>query len=330
MGGACGGSAARTRPAMPLHGDGHRGRRRGLAAAQRRPGDRGGRAARRRRWWRPRTPCSPFARPGRGRARDRGAAARARAVPSTSRTRVVYRPWGSYETTDQGHRLPREAAGREPRAEAVAPDASSSRRALGGRAGHGAGGARRRDDRPRRERVDLHPERYAAPAREPGPDPAPPGRGADRAPISRRTTSCASTTSTGADPWDRRSRSSTGSARPPAPVSGAGAGAPARLLARGGLEARRGAAPRGVRDRAAGARPATSSPRCRIGSARPSWRRICAARGAGSSGARSSTRRSAWRASWRGAARRRARSSSRRARPRVADASAGSGTRRRG
>ena len=228
-----------------------------------------------------------------------------------------------------GTSLPGEAAGGEPRAEALAPDAPPPRRALGGGAGHRPGRAQRGNDPDRGERVGLHPERHAAPAREPGPDTAAPRRGADRRVprrgrhrALRRRLRALTRDAGGADPRlaPRRGR----------PGVGRRAGPPPRLLAHRRLEARRGVAPRRLRDRRAPGGAATGSRPPRPAAARRSWRRIWRARGVGSSGARSSTRRSAWRASWRGGARRRARPSSPSVRPRDGDVSAGSGTRPRG
>src|SRR6266849_1321204 len=73
----------------------------------------------------------------------------------------------------------------EARRQAVAADASSSRRALGGGARHRQGGARQLGDRALRGPVDLHPAGHAAPARESWQDPAARHRGAVRQ-LSRR------------------------------------------------------------------------------------------------------------------------------------------------
>ena len=83
-----------------------------------------------------------------------------------------------------------------------------------------------------------------------------------------------------------------------------GAGAPPRLLARGGVEARwRRSAGRATRSRphadgyALAGVPTASAP--------PSWHRTSPARGVTCTGSRGSTRPSAWRASWHATARRR-------------------------
>ena len=110
----------------------------------------------------------------------------------TSLHREVFRPWGSYDSIDNGERFQVKRLVVKPGALDVAAAASPSRRALDRRLRHGAHHARRRDVPARRERVDLHSDRHEAPHRESGQDSAAHHRGAVRHAISARTTSCAS------------------------------------------------------------------------------------------------------------------------------------------
>ena len=92
----------------------------------------------------------------------------------------VHRPWGSYQSLDQRRPLSGQAHHREAEGPAVAAEASPSRRALGGGARHRAGNHRRRGQDRARERIDLHPDRHGASAREPRQDRPGADRGAER------------------------------------------------------------------------------------------------------------------------------------------------------
>ena len=133
---------------------------------------------------------------------------------------VVHRPWGSYETTDQGHRFRVKRLIVNPGQKLSLQMPPAARRALGGGAGHRAGRARRRGDPPGRERVDLHSERHGPSSRESRDGCRSTSSRCRPVRISRKTTSSGSTTITGAEPWDPRSRSSTGSRSADAPLSG--------------------------------------------------------------------------------------------------------------
>ena len=97
----------------------------------------------------------------------------------------VHRPWGYYEFDRHGRALSGQAYRRHPRRHVVAAKAPPPRRALGGGEGHRRS-HRRRDHSPgARKRVDLHPDRQRAPARQQGKNPARTDRSADRQ-LSRR------------------------------------------------------------------------------------------------------------------------------------------------
>ena len=100
--------------------------------------------------------------------------------------RRVHRPWGYYESIDCRRPLSGQAHRRHAWRHPVAAEAPPPRRALGGRARHRGSHHRREDAQRARERIDLHPDRQRAPARQPGPHPAGIDRGADRQLFRRR------------------------------------------------------------------------------------------------------------------------------------------------
>jgi hypothetical protein len=90
----------------------------------------------------------------------------------------VFRPWGSYDSVDEGERFQVKRLMVKPGRDAVAADAPPPRRALDRRVGHRADHLQRQGVPARGERVDLHPARRDAPHREPGQDAAAHHRGA--------------------------------------------------------------------------------------------------------------------------------------------------------
>ena len=135
----------------------------------------------------------------------RGQAGR-RALKAQGRTETLAAPQGAPPLGQlRQHRarraLPGQAHRGGARRRAVAADAPPPRRALDRGARHRAGDARRRDVPAHRERIDLHPDRHAAPPGEPRQGAARASSRCSPAATSARTTSCASRTPTaGRDP----------------------------------------------------------------------------------------------------------------------------------
>ena len=109
---------------------------------------------------------------------------------------VMHRPWGSYQDIDRGERFRAKRL-------TVKPSGKLSLQSHNRRAEHwvvvkgiGRSHARRQDHDPARERIDLHPDRRHPSPRQSRHRAAGSGRGPDRRLSSRKTTSCATKTST--------------------------------------------------------------------------------------------------------------------------------------
>ena len=147
---------------------------------------------------RPRTPCWSRRRDRVQDVKELVAQLKEQGRYETSLHREVFRPWGSYDSIDNGERFQVKRLIGEAGRAAVAAAASPSRRALDRGVGHGAHHARRGDVPARGEPVDLHSARRRSTAsRIPARSRCTSSR-CSPARTSARTTSCASRTATAA------------------------------------------------------------------------------------------------------------------------------------